>query len=126
MSLVSVGKKSLDFLWSVTVNRAPSIFSHPNRSAKISAKLYKNGFRAELIGNIKPTVQAYISGPTVNAPHCTSKQDIPMGTQQKKSVKTTADILNAIFRQRPSGRCLLFFTGSFFFFFLSFFLSHPL
>ncbi len=58
--------------------------------------VYKNGLIAELMGRIKPTVQAYISGPTVKTPHCPNIQIKAKGTQQKKSVKTIDDIFNAI------------------------------
>ena len=54
--------------------------------------VYKKGLIAEFIGNIKATVQAYITGSTLMILDCTRMQTITRGTQVKKSVKTMTDI----------------------------------
>ena len=51
----------------------------------------------ELIGKMNATVQAYNSAETTITPNCTRIHKKIRGTQQKKSVNTTADIFIAIF-----------------------------
>ncbi len=73
------------------------------RLLKTDDKLYKYGFKEELMGNIKTTTQTYISMGIVANPVWDKIPIMITGIQHIKSVPTMTAILIAIFRSSSFG-----------------------